>query len=191
MPKYPGHSLLPHRRYLFPLWGTPTHHALRLFVVLGALCSPLFIFIISLIEVAPLCPIALPSSCLPSIIFSTIPHCLGMSSSRESSKPWVASGLDILSDMIHHAHQTNHLDLSVFASDQLPRTSASTLINVGRNLKSLFTGALGKRAKVGSVDPSPTKRRFVVTQSTATTSTTPRLATTPYWATAPRSATMP
>jgi hypothetical protein len=120
------------------------------------------------------------SYCLPSC-------CLSMPSSRVSSEPWVASGFDILSDMIRHVHRTNHLDLSVFAPDQLPWTAASTLINAGRNLKSLFTGAFGKRVKVGSVDPIPTKCCFVVTPLTATASTTPGLATIPFLAMTPHS----
>jgi hypothetical protein len=92
--------------------------------------------------------------------------------------------------MIHHVHQTNHLDLSVFAPDQLPRTAASTLINAGRNFKSSFPGALDKRTKVGSVDPTPTKHCFVVTPSAATL-TMPRLATTPFSVTTPRSVMTP
>ena len=43
MVKAPGHSSPPPRRYQFPLWGTPTHHALHAFMVLMALwssCSP-------------------------------------------------------------------------------------------------------------------------------------------------------
>jgi hypothetical protein len=145
MPKYPDCSLSPPRRYyLFHLCGTPTHHALHAFMVLWALrSSTLYLhYGIIFIEVTPLSPIALPSSCLPSLLLPTIPRCLGMSLSRESSEPRVASGFDILSDMIHHVHRTNHLDLSVFTPDQLPQTAASTLINVGRNLKSSFTGAL-------------------------------------------------
>ncbi len=55
---------------------------------------------------------------------------------RVSSEPRMASGLDILSDMIRHVHRTNHLDISVFAPDQLNQTAAYTLIHAGRNLKS-------------------------------------------------------
>ena len=43
MVKARGHSSPPPRMYQFPLWGTPTHHALHAFMVLVALwssCSP-------------------------------------------------------------------------------------------------------------------------------------------------------
>ena len=42
MVKAPGHSSPPPRRYQFPLWGTPTHHALHAFMVLVALWPSCF-----------------------------------------------------------------------------------------------------------------------------------------------------
>ncbi len=78
----PGVKLLPSCRstlathYSLPggtcsLFGVPrpTHHALRAVMVLGALCFPFFISIISLVEVAPLhCPplTSHRAYCLPS-----------------------------------------------------------------------------------------------------------------------------
>ena len=56
----------------------------------------------------------------------------------------------------------------------------------------MFIASLGKRPKVGSVDPTLTKRCFVVTPLTATTSTRQRLlATIHFLATMPCSATTP
>jgi hypothetical protein len=65
--------------------------------------------------------------------------------------------------MIHHVHPTNNQHILSLELDQLVQTNVPALINAGKNLKSSFTRSLGKCAKVGSVDPTPTKRPFVVT----------------------------
>jgi hypothetical protein len=115
-----------------------------------------------------------------------------------------ALGFDITSKMICVVYHTNNQHLLLLEPDQLAHSVSLALINASKNLKSSYTCLLGKRAKVGSVDPTPTKRRGVVTLSSIVGTTampcsammpsavlTPHLATMPHSATTPRSATMP
>ncbi len=194
MVKALGHSLPPPRRYQFPLWVTPTHHALHAFMVLVALwtsCSPrgsntsnnppgikLYLpflrplathsrlpggacslfgvppltIVDILIAVAPLYPIALPSSYLPSRLLPTILRCLSMPSSRVSSEPRMASGFDILSDIRCHPVDCNDVNNATLGDDAFLGDDA-TLSNdalLGNNATLSDNARLGDDATLGN-----------------------------------------
>jgi hypothetical protein len=86
-----------------------------------------------------------------------------MSFSHASLLPGGASGFNIISEMIRVVCCTNNQHQSSLELDQLARSISLALINASENLKSSYTCSLDKRAKVGSVDPTPTKHWGVVT----------------------------